>query len=313
MRAWIAVLALLIGGLVFGDEIYFKDGTSVHCKIVKETPGRVVYTVKGVRHEVARATIEKIERTKELEVDARGGEKEGGTKVEPVCKGDKGEGEKGEDSCVPNPDNYKNGYAQGLAAHYYVDPTNWDGHWMEGTNPTVDPKEWTFTNYSYTSVEPHINHQFIRKGWFSVRWQGKLIVGTPASADNGKDKKEMVDVEFEMWADDGCRLIIDGETLIDSWIPCWEKSPESHRVAKAKLLTGKHDIVIEYFQGESLKHDDKDPIKLYWKCEALNIPAQVIPASHFEHSKLDLVPRKGRLDKDDVLPNFKRGMTESKK
>ncbi len=306
MKAWVVVVGLLFCASVFGDEIYFKDGTSVHCKIVSETPGRIVYTVKGVRHEVARATVERIERTRELKVDVHGNKKEDGTKVEGSSK-DEGIGQegkdKGDESSIPDPDKYKDGYAKGLAAHYYVDPTNWDGHWMEGTNPTVDPKEWTFTKYLYTAVEPHINHHFIRKGWFSVRWQGKLIVGTPGKNET---KKEMVDVEFEIWADDGCRLIIDGETLVDSWIPCWEKSPESHRVAKAKLLTGKHDIVIEYFQGESLKHDDKDPIKLYWKCEALNIPAQLIPAAHFEHSKLDLVPKKGRLDRDDVLPVFKK-------
>jgi hypothetical protein len=45
--------------------------------------------------------------------------------------------------------------------------------------------------------------------------------------------------------------------------------------------------VVEYFQGQSLKGDDKDPMKLYWKCKERKIPLQIVPASHLYHTRKD--------------------------
>jgi len=114
-----------------------------------------------------------------------------------------------------------------------------------------------------------------------VRWIGQLDTGT------GNKKDQAANYTFHIWADDGCRLYIDGKQLIDSWVPTWEKDPKSHRKATVKLNPGKHKIVIEYFQGESLKKKDKDPIKLYWSCPERKIPEQIIPASHFSHTLED--------------------------
>jgi hypothetical protein len=180
----------------------------------------------------------------------------------------------------------------GLVAHYFKDPTEWDGNWKEGTKPTVDAVNWTFREYRFSRIEPLVNHSFIRRGWFSVRWVGSIDLA-PGSSDK-KDVKgldipaEGVEVKFEFWADDGARLYVDGEKVIDDWRHCSDETPEAHRSATVKLTAGPHKIVIEYFQGESLQKDDKDPAKLYWSCEALKIKKQVVPAAHFSHTEADL-------------------------
>lgn len=376
------------------------------------------------------------------------------------------------------------GSGGGLVAHYYSDPTNWNGSWPDLTNqPTGNPKDWTFCEYRYSRVEPVVNHLFIRRGWFSVRWIGWIDVGAkpddatptlskldgkininpgngqneftlytsdgreitrdtladqtflgfagpakrvvvrpkgnandnaltldgspytlkngevydiqspamtvhiwndltngpgramgqwwmmiwatdasiacsrggkttakadqsvttggpPATAEkvsgqkngkrgvkakkDGKNSGDAVGVEgkrdkpgkpeepgnggppsvpetpkppaandytFEILADDGCRLFIDGVTVIDDWRACAESASDALRRSSVMTLTpGRHRIVVEYFQGQSLHEGDSDPMKLYWWSESSGIPRQIIRPSHFSHTDLDLVP-----------------------
>lgn len=169
-------------------------------------------------------------------------------------------------------------YQAGLAGHYYKDVTNWNGLWPDDTDtPLADPKTCTFTEFKYTRVEPVVNHLFIRSGWFSVRWVGYIDV--PGDGENV--------FLLELWADDGCRLQIDDQVLINSWYACPENIDASHRTATASLTPGKHRIVIEYFQGQSLEAQDSDPIKLYWACTALNIAKQVVPEARLLHKAED--------------------------
>ena len=183
-------------------------------------------------------------------------------------------------------------YRPGLAAHYYGDPDQWDGLWPNGLPcPSVSAADWTFTSYKYTREEPLVNHQFIHRGWFSVRWQGYLDT-VPAGA-----RGEEAAYTFSIWADDGCRLFLDDQKLIDDWRPCAQDDPSAVRTATVTLTPGKHKIVVEYFQGQSLQHDDRDPMKLYWECEGRHIPCQIVPASHFSHKAADLQPTPGRLDR----------------
>lgn len=182
------------------------------------------------------------------------------------------------------------GMRQGLAAHYFRDPVEWDGHWAAGTKPTVEAKNWTFREYKYSRLEPLVNHLFIRRGWFSVRWIGYLKVPEP------KDGGAEVDLNIELWMDDGARLFVDGQSLIDDWVPCPEDIPEAHRIAKMTLTPGFHRIVIEYFQGESLADQDHDPAKCFWSSKALGIKRTIVPASRFFHTDADLqdyVPSQG--------------------
>ena len=184
-------------------------------------------------------------------------------------------------------DGKKDGHKSGLVAHYFKDPTNWDGNWPDGVSvPKVNPVDWTFTQYAYSRVEPLVNHLFINEGWFTIRWVGYL--DTAALRKTGKAPEDDTLV-FSVWADDGCRLFIDGEELIDDWRACAEDSAGARRVAAPiKLSTGKHRIVIEYFQGQSLKKKDKDPIKIYWSSQTADIPRQVIPSAAFMHTEDDL-------------------------
>ncbi len=181
-------------------------------------------------------------------------------------------------------------YTKGLAAHYYRDIKFWGGHWPDHGKPDVDAADWTFTNYAYTRTEPLVNHFFVKRAWFSVRWQGYLDI--PA----GPRRWKKTAYRFHIWADDGCRLYLDGKLVIDSWRPAWEGGAEAHRYANVKLTPGKHKIVLEYFQGQSLEKHDRDPIKLYWKCRKRRVPGQIIPASRFYHKLEDLVPTPGRKD-----------------
>jgi len=173
-------------------------------------------------------------------------------------------------------------YREGLVAHYYQDPQFWGGTWPDSqSKPSSDPMDWTFTTYSYSRVEPLINHQFIRNGWFSIRWVGYINI-EPGPAGGPAE------VGFELWMDDGACLFVDGSKLIDSWKACWEKSPDSHRRATVTLTPGYHRIVVEYFQGQSLEKDDKDPAKLYW---TIGGKEQIVPASHLFHTDEDLATK----------------------
>ncbi len=97
-----------------------------------------------------------------------------------------------------------------------------------------------------------------------------------------------LDCYFEIHADDGCRLILDGETLIDDWRPCWEQSPESVRRSRTVTLDNKpHRILVEYFQGQSLPENDADPMRLYWSCPARGIFRQIIPSACLFHMSED--------------------------
>ena len=137
-------------------------------------------------------------------------------------------------------------YEPGVAAHYYKDATNWNGLWPSDTDaPLADPKTCTFTEFKYTQIEPVVNHLFTRSGWFSVRWVGYI--------DVPGDDNELNAFILELWADDGCRLQIDDDVLINSWYACPEDIDEARRKASASLKPGKHRIIIEYFQGQSLE------------------------------------------------------------
>ena len=191
---------------------------------------------------------------------------------------------------------------QGLIAHYFKDPTEWDGHWIEqpGALPDVPPKDWTFRGYRYSRKEPLVHHLFIRRGWFSVRWVGyiKIPPGASGGDKTGKDKPDAKEAEvtFELWMDDGARFFLDGKKLVDDWRPCAENTPGSHRTVTAKLASGYHRVVFEYFQGQSLRRDDHDPAKVYWASPDLGIKRKIVPASHFFHAdedELDYVPSQG--------------------
>lgn len=110
----------------------------------------------------------------------------------------------------------------------------------------------------------------------TVSCAGRDTSDQPAGAEH--------EYSFEILADDGCRLFIDGATIINDWRACSEKSPEALRKSQpVKLTSAPHRFIVEYFQGQSLRTGDHDPITLYWSCPSRNIQRQIVPASAFSH------------------------------
>ena len=85
----------------------------------------------------------------------------------------------------------------GLVAHYYRDTQHWGGTWPKEGEITGNAKDWTFTRYAYTRIEPLVNHLFIRSGWFSVRWKGAVSI-----PDSRTESEEGDLYTFYIWADD---------------------------------------------------------------------------------------------------------------
>lgn len=182
----------------------------------------------------------------------------------------------------------------GLVAHYFRDPVEWNGAWPNAdSTPKASPAKYTFSTYSYSRVEPLINHHFINEGWFSIRWVGYVDFSASSKV---KGTNGTAEVTFKLWADDGCRLYVDGVKLIDSWTATWELDPAAWRTTAAvKLTDGPHRIVVEYFQGQSLKHNDTDPIKLHWICKDRGVDKeQIIPAAYFSHTEDDMTNLTGK-------------------
>ena len=198
----------------------------------------------------------------------------------------------GHRSAVAQDDGYDaQGFSPGLAGHYYKDADFWSGLWPDTIpDPLIDAESWTFSNYSYTRVEPLMNHLFIRCGWFSVRWKGYIDTTVAGKPD------QEASYTFRIFADDGCRLYIDGTAVIDDWRARSEETPEAWRAASVTLTPGKHAVVIEYFQGQSLAVQDHDPMKLYWECTDRGIARQIVPVANFFFKEEDLEADAGRLD-----------------
>ena len=94
---------------------------------------------------------------------------------------------------------------------------------------------------------------------FSVRWTGQV---EPKFSPEQEDWTFIVDV------DDGVRLWVDGELIIDEWYP----QMNEHSGVKSGLNTpGKYDIVLEYFEEQG-----GETIRLFW--ESPSQPRQLIPA-----------------------------------
>jgi hypothetical protein len=156
-------------------------------------------------------------------------------------------------------------YPDGITADFYDDDDL-------ATDPAPGtPITWpTFTRHLFTQKQQHIrwlNHdrdlgpesQPIAAQYYSIRWTGKLMV--PADGD----------YQFVLdRVDDGARLYIDGQKLVESWM-VQRRNVESQVV---KLTKGLHDIVVEYCQGPCCQ----DSIMLSWQSNLF--PKELIGPAH---------------------------------
>ncbi|WP_347330939.1 DUF6701 domain-containing protein [Marinimicrobium locisalis] len=100
---------------------------------------------------------------------------------------------------------------------------------------------------------------------FSILWNGKLLVSQSG------------DYEFTVVSDDGVRLLLDGQTLIDEW---YDHDDQAFNSAPQPLAAGQvYDLQLEYYENQG----DAD-IELYWSRPGGGSPMnqQLIPAGNVE-------------------------------
>ncbi len=170
----------------------------------------------------------------------------------------------------------------GLRGEFYKDtPDQWGAF---GSDPNYPQPYWR-------GISPNIDFVFASDvdQHFSARWTGYLYVPPDMAGE----------IEFKTVTDDGVRLIIDGQTIIDFWRLQAHQTigtpyDECTHTATVTLSEGFHSIVFEYFEWDG-GVDDPDPCKLYWN-------GQIIPSQYF----FTEIPHSGNLQITDVShsPNY---------
>lgn len=118
--------------------------------------------------------------------------------------------------------------ARGLKGEYYTQsaPGAFDFHELKAT--TFDP------NLDFDNLEPRLAAATGRSDDVSVRWTGRLV--PTASGPH----------TFSVIGDNGFRLWVGGQLLIDHWVDDWDREQTAQPV---ELTAGEsYDIKVEYFE-----------------------------------------------------------------
>jgi hypothetical protein len=126
------------------------------------------------------------------------------------------------------------------------------------------------TSLKMTRIDPNVNFDWgtgspdasIDADCFSVRWTGQLTVPSTGT------------YTFQVVTDDGVRLWVDGQPLVDKW-----QSPADASGTLALEAGKKYDIRMEYFEGLKSAF-----AKLYWS--GPSVPREIIP-----HTQLSPPPK----------------------
>lgn len=113
-------------------------------------------------------------------------------------------------------------------------------------------------NFNWRKYSPATN---VPSDGFSVRWEGDVLADNPGM------------YTFYTRTDDGVRLYVDGQLLIDRWVG----QAETERSGSINLTAGKHVIRMEYFEDRT-----NAIARLYWSAnltDGTNISKQIIPQS----------------------------------
>lgn len=131
----------------------------------------------------------------------------------------------------------------------------------------------------YQGISPNINFVFNDEvdQYFSARWEGYLYVPAEKAGD----------IVFKSVTDDGARLYLDGDLVIDFWRlqshqTIGTPNDECTHEATVNLSEGYHTIAFEYFEWDG-GEDDPDPCKLYWDGAIIpssNLFTEVPPSSN---------------------------------
>ncbi|CAM5226260.1 glycoside hydrolase family 2 [Streptomyces californicus] len=159
----------------------------------------------------------------------------------------------------------------GTAAHSFAadDPVT-DVHGVRGEYFRMSaPGARDFAELGSTALEPEIDFPGLtgtfesatgRTEHTTARWTGQL----EAPRDG--------DYTFYAVGDNGFRLFLDGNVVIDHWEPDWDKEQRS---APLTLKAGeKHDFKLEMFQ-------DVGGASMFLRWETATLPKQIVPESAF--------------------------------
>ena len=101
----------------------------------------------------------------------------------------------------------------------------------------------------------------LNKDLFSVRWSGHI---SPQTSE---------EYTFYTYADDGVRLTVDGQTIIDRWTD----QAAREDLGKIQLQAGQsYDIELEYYENKG-----KARVSLSWSSPT--VPKSIIPAARLTH------------------------------
>lgn len=107
-------------------------------------------------------------------------------------------------------------------------------------------------NFSWGQGSPALQ---MPSDYFSVRWLGKIKIDTAGNYD------------FYTWSDDGARLYVDGNLIINNWTDhsvMWDKG-------SIYLTSGYHAIRLEYYEKTGGAF-----IKLYWYDKYTPVPTEFL-------------------------------------
>jgi hypothetical protein len=140
-------------------------------------------------------------------------------------------------------------HGEGLVGEYFTNPTLFPPAAMTRLDAAID--------YRWGAGSPANG---LGPDLFSIRWQGQLQA--PATGT----------FTFTTRSDDGVRLWVNGQLLIDNWTdhPPTENSGTIDLVADLR-----YDIVLEYYERQG-----GATIEFYWSAPALGIARQLVKALH---------------------------------
>ena len=140
---------------------------------------------------------------------------------------------------------------QGLRCEFYKDTH--EDYGAFGSDDSYPQPYWI-------GISPNIDFIFNDEvdQYFSARWQGYLYV----------PEEKAGEIVFKTVTDDGAKLYLDGELLIDFWRlqshqTIGTPEDECTHETEVELDEGYHTIKLEYFEWDG-GEDDPDPCKLYW-------------------------------------------------